>query len=422
MRRRSVCTLIAIILLAPVPAAALYFEYPDADLVLDLPIGWRLSESSNGGAAADSAWLFEHGDVRAELFVSRSAGATIDEALDGAAESVGAAGDVAVFDYAGEEAFFSDVELSGDRSGYLMAIEVDGRIAVLFVTAPSHARLDAEEELLSVADSLVPVEPLPGPVSVFFEGTVFDEEDVEIPFPGPNGRGLSGEIPVTFSAGPNAVETGHILVSREATILERYEFTEFSNGDGRSLAPSSEQDPKWLRAWRRYFRRIYRDSYLRVERLADEIDSLFDSNGTAEEERADVVLSWLQSFEFRQAQNPGLFQTTAESLMTASGDCDSLAVIYVALLDHLGIEAQLLVSTEHGHAIAIVDSGDAASGNGEISGEPKGTASPAGSPEGGRFEIEGREFLPAEMTATWPLGKIAAGHADAAGWHVVDLR
>ncbi len=422
MRRRSVCALIAIILLAPIPAAALYFEYPDADLVLDLPIGWQLSESSNGGAAADSAWLFERGDVRAELFVSRSDGVTIDEALDGAAESVGAAGDVAVFDYAGEEAFFSDVELRGNRSGYLMAIEVDGRIAVLFVTAPSQTRLDAEEELLSVADSLVPVEPLPGPVSVFFEGSVFDTEDAEISFPGPNARGLSGETSVTFSAGPNAVETGDIQISREATILERYEFTEFSRGEARSLAPASEEDPQWLRAWRRYFRLIYRDSYTRLDQLADEIDSLLESNGIAEPERADVVLSWLQSFEFRQAQNPGLFQTATESLMTASGDCDSLAVIYVALLDHLGIDAQLLVSTEHGHAIAIVDSDDAASGDGEMNGEPKGTASPAGSPERGRFEIEGREFLPAEMTAAWPLGKIAAGHVDAAGWHVVEMR
>ncbi len=421
MRRRSVFIICAIVLLAPVYAAAYYFEYPDADLVLDLPIGWQLTESSNGGAAADSAWLFEYGDLRAELYVSRAEGVSIDEALDGAANEVDAAGDVAVFDYAGEEAFFSDVELSGNRSGYLMTIEVDGRIAVLFVSAPEDDRLDAEEQLLSVADSLVPVEPLPGPVSVFFEGTVFDTEDVAIPFPGSNARGLPEETSVTFSAGANAAETGNILISREATILERYEFSDFARGEEATLAPASEEDPKWLRAWRRYFRVIYRDSYARLAGLADEIDSLFESNGIAESERADVVLSWLQSFEFTQAQNPALFQPVVESLMSASGDCDSLAVIYVALLDHLGIDAQMMVSTEHSHAIAIVGSDDAENGDGEVDGEPKGTASPAGAPERSRFELEGREFLPAEMTAAWPLGKIAADHADAAGWHVVDL-
>lgn len=423
MRRRSVFTLIAAILLAPLPAGALYFEYPDAELVLDLPIGWQLSESSDGGSVADSAWRFERGDIRAELFVSRADGVSIDEAIDRAATELGAAGDVAVFDYAGEEAFFSDVELDGGRSGYLMTVEVDGRIAVLFVTAPQEVRPNTEEELLSVADSLFPVEPVQGPVSVFFEGTVSDTEEIEIGFPGPHGRGLpEDEASVTFAAGPDAVETGNVLISREATILERYEFRDFSRGEGSTLAPAGEADPQWLRAWRRYFRLIYRDSHPRVEQLAEEIDALFDSNGIAGRERADVLLSWLQAFEFRQAPNPGLFQTTAESLMSASGDCDSLAVIYVALLDHLGIDARLLVSTEYGHAIAIVDSADGRGGDGETNGEPKGTASPAGSPETGRFELEGQEFLPAEMTAAWPLGTIAAGHADAAGWHVVDVR
>ncbi|MFW5994536.1 MAG: hypothetical protein ACOCRN_00350, partial [Spirochaetia bacterium] len=137
--------------------------------------------------------------------------------------------------------------------------------------------------------------------------------------------------------------------------------------------------------------------------------------------KADLVLSWLQAFEFRQSPNPGLFQPPVESLTTVSGDCDSLALIYTIVLSHLGIDARILVSVEHAHAVALVRAAEASKGEGEARGDAQGVATD-GQTESHRFVIDGEEFYPAEMTASWPLSVIASEQTEAEDWHLVTPR
>jgi hypothetical protein len=81
-------------------------------------------------------------------------------------------------------------------------------------------------------------------------------------------------------------------------------------------------------------------------------------------------------------------------LVSSSGDCDSLGLLYVLLLHSFEIDAILLVSEAYSHALGAAD----------IPGE------------GARFTVEGTGYVVAEMTEKVALGLIAADMADPSGW------
>ena len=90
----------------------------------------------------------------------------------------------------------------------------------------------------------------PGPVSQFF-----------YPFPGAR-RASEHRLPfldrpVPFAVDPGAEDVGEGLVDRESRILEPYG----------ALDEEVAHD-----AWRRYFRQIYRDNYMRLAPVAEEVE------------------------------------------------------------------------------------------------------------------------------------------------------
>lgn len=422
------------------PIHALYVESDSEGFVLDLPIGWEEAGEASDSEGMDSVDMqaaedllpdgvsgdditsrgFVRDDLEAWLFTASKDALDPDTLMDAVAEAVAADGDAAYFQYNGNDAFFADVTRENGHSGYMMSIEFSGNAGVLFVTAPEDQRDGADQELLSVADAFAPRRPTAGPVSSFFEGDNRARESVDIRFPGPDARDDYPSGEVEFATGQMAADTGEMLVSREAGILAEYEFEESSAGDGSQLAPAGDEDPEWIRAWRRYFRLIYRDSYQRIENLSDDIEAYIEDNDVPEAARADLVLSWLQAFEFHQVDNAGRFQPPVASLLSANGDCDSLAMIYAIILDHLGIEAQMLVSVEHGHGVAIVSADDADPGQGDAQGSPQGVET-SGEATQTQFELEGETYLPAEMTTAWPLGEIAGDQVDASGWYLMPV-
>ena len=425
---------IALLFMSPkLPIAALYVEEDQFGFVLDLPVGWeeddyevddlRVDGVGDNETEADTRdfaaeYRFVRDDLDAHLFVAERDVLSPDALLDIGAELVEAEGNAAWFEYRDRDAFFADVTLGGERSGYMVAIALDDYSGVLFVSAPEDRRSEAEGELLSVADAFGPVAPYRGPVTVFFEDDGSSNESVELHFPGPSARGAAGAGSVELSYSPMAVESGAIIVGREAEILAEYEHNEHSGGNGSELLLESADDPEWLRSWRRYFRLLYRESYERLSGLADDIEAYMSAHSVPDENKADLILSWLQAFEFRQSPNPGLFQPPVESLTTVSGDCDSLALIYTILLSHFDIDSRILVSVEHAHAVALVDASQASEGEGHVRGRAQGVQTD-GSTESNRFEIDGQEFLPAEMTASWPLSVMASEQTEAGDWHLV---
>ncbi len=425
---------IALLFMSPkLPIAALYVEEEQFGFVLDLPIGWEAKDynvdevtfegAGDTGVDADTrdiagAYRFVRGDLETRLYVSERDLLGTDALLDVGAELVRAEGNAAWFEYRGDDAFFADVTIDERRSGYMIAIPFGEYAGVLFVSAPEDRRSEAQGELLSVADAFGPTEPYRGPVTVFFEDDGSSDESVELHFPGPSARGAVGAGSVELSYSPMAIESGAVIVGREAELLGEHEHTVHSGGNGAQLYGESDDDPVWLRSWRRYFRLLYRESHNRLSGIAGDIEAYMSAHSVPDDARADLILSWLQAFEFRQSPNPGLFQPPVESLTTVSGDCDSLALVYTILLSHFDIDARILVSVEHGHAIAVVNASHASEGEGHVRGRAQGVRTD-GSTESSRFVIDGEEFLPAEMTASWPLSVIASEQSEASDWHLV---
>jgi hypothetical protein len=188
-----------------------------------------------------------------------------------------------------------------------------------------------------------------------------------------------------FAVGPGEVSATEMLIDREARILSPY---------------GALRDDIFSAAWRRYFRMIYRDNFIRLQPLANEIGTLFRAARVPRVDYPHELLAWMQSFEFEQAGGVSNLQAPISALKTGTGDCDSLALAYTIIMHHLGIDAIMLLSDSYGHALAGVD-----------------VPSP-----GARFVFDDRQWLVAEFTADVPLGHIPSNMADPSKWIGVQLR
>jgi len=153
-------------------------------------------------------------------------------------------------------------------------------------------------------------------------------------------------------------------------------------------------------AWRRYFRVIYRDSFMRLQPLAGQIRTRLEADRVPRVDYPGEILAWLQGFDYERTGGLSDFLAPLSCVVGSAGDCDSLALTYVILLHHLDFDAIAMVSDRYAHALAAVD----------VPGP------------GARFEFEGRQWLVAELTDDVELGQIAAEMADPAWWIGVRMR
>ncbi|WP_460055337.1 hypothetical protein [Spirochaeta dissipatitropha] len=289
------------------------------------------------------------------------------------------------FMYAGRESVLADMEFaagSEEVRGY--AILIDDPVYPMAILG--YARQETYEVyhdfLLSFMDSVSldgGGDGLPGPVSQYL-----------VPFqPGRRGLGDDAELIELNLAGqsagfwydPDQTDASQVLIDREARLLTAYA------GDS---APRELQEI----AWERFFRMIYRDSYARVSPLADLWRSVARSQEIERERLPAVILSWLQGFDYDRPGGISDFLNPLDTVYLSEGDCDSLVLLYAMILDQLGFDSIIMVSTVHGHALAGVD----------VEGS------------GARFPFGGRNWLVAELTAPVDLGLIDATMADPADW------
>ncbi len=298
-----------------------------------------------------------------------------------------AAGNRAPFEYLGRDAVLADWSyLAGSvrARGYWLFWQDDDSAYAAGAFAPEQDYERYHDTLVSALDSFAPgieARLTPGPISQFYYAYPPPEQRRREIVIGDSGYALP------LPADDGEIEATRVLIEREARVLHTW----YTPG---------QPDGLWKDAWRRFYRAIYRDNYRRLAPLVPELLRYFRREGIGGDEVPHALLSWLQNFAYRRVGGDADVQPPLSSLITGSGDCDSLGIVYATLLHHLGYEAILMVSHEYGHAMVGVD----------VDGE------------GARFEYGGTAYLVAELTDNVPMGRIDQSIANPAGWIGVVLR
>jgi hypothetical protein len=336
---------------------------------IDPPEGWNLI-----GQETDKL-TFASADEAAYLQLKLFPGASSLSELVSAAESrLGAEGDGTVYAYGPGEAYFGTLAFSAGNysfSGYLFAFRAAGSVPLVISGFSGDDQLAVyNDQILSALDSFSPLpatDRLPGPVGVF--DRVFSSGS-----PSPVAVPPAGQASFVQLDG-GQVESAVYVTEREARIL--------SAAGG-------------VAAWRRFFRILYRDSLDGLTPLIEELHGRYSPRPDPHQKRriAGELLSWLQGFEYRRSGTLSDFLDPVQVLVSSSGDCDSLGLLYVMLLHSFEIDAILLVSEVYSHALGAAD----------LPGE------------GARFNVEGKGYVVAELTEEVALGLIAADMADPSGW------
>lgn len=380
LRARAIAAIVTIVVLAG-RADALAAVNPVFGYSIDLPVGWVEADNSD---PHHIGFLSPNADAMIQIIaLDPTSGSSGLEIAAFMLEQIGGEGESERFDYQARSAALTDVAFttSGlDVQGYLLTIDGPEVDLALLAFAVNESYEAAHDHLVSALDSFAlggESRAYPGPISQFF-----------YPFPAPAARDesipfLDARLP--FAYDPDEEEASRVLVDREARVLEPYGRTD------RELATE---------AWRRYFRMIYRDNYMRLAPLAEAVGARLEAEGIPRVDFPSEILAWLQGFDYERAGGLSDFAPPIACLASRSGDCDSLALTYVIILHHLGFDAILMVSDEYAHALAAVD----------VQGP------------GARFPFEDQQWLVAELTEDVAIGQIAANMADPAGWIGVRLR
>jgi len=234
------------------------------------------------------------------------------------------------------------------------------------------------DDLLSVINSLALGEETrrnPGPLSAYMRELAFSQDSLDYQWSFENKS-------QTHSFLPQALENQEITIEREARIMQRYEKTEYL------------QD-----AWSRYYRIIFREGYQDLAPIADFWKQVPQLGLASPEELPQLILTYLQGYEYSRRGGLSDLYPVTTSLVEKKGDCDSLALIYASILDHLGYDVILMVSQQYAHAMVGVD----------LPGE------------GARFNHNERAYMVAELTAPVDLGMIDSTMADSSHWFGLEL-
>ncbi len=220
----------------------------------------------------------------------------------------------------------------------------------------------------------------PGPMTAYFQGTA--------PTPRLERSEVAGlPSPLTLTYNLDRDEGIQAVIERETRVLMAQVGTTFS--DQRAIAPG----------WSRLYRQVYRALYSSLTPVSAYWQSQVAQGKVAREALPQAVLTWLQSFTYFEKKGIYGMTTPWQSLRDHKGDCDSLALVYLAVMDQVGVPGILMVSAPYAHAIAALD----------LPGE------------GARFPLGDQKWLVAELTAKVKLGMIAQDMADPNQWIGIDL-
>ncbi len=376
-----------------VPATAAEYGNQEMGYTVDPPVDWQVLDASR---PAHVSFVDSRGIAVLQIMSFPSDQFETAEAIaDYVRTQFSADGDVASFKFASRDAVFADLSFNTGRHdvrGY--NVFINGRehdFAVMSFTGVDYYE-QFHDLLLSAVDSFKLARTgrrVPGPVSQFYYA-----------FPAPNPQEQSAQIgpaQISYRMDNQEQDATQVLIEREARILSQYAQNaggSDSNGSSNGTARWSGGNELWQQAWQRYYRVIYRDNFARLRTLAAAVNGFYRSARFKRDEIPPHLLNWLQGFQYERTGTLSDLLSPVSCTIQQSGDCDALGLTYAILLEHLGYDAILLVSSEYRHALAGVD---------------------ADGP-GARFDFDGTEYLLAEMTEDVDLGQIPANMADPNKW------
>ncbi len=382
VRGAWVGVLLVLALAAPVAVGAAEYANQEGGYTVDVPVDWEVMDASR----ADHVSFVDPRGIAVFQILTFPASQfeTAQGIADFVSERFEASGDKAPFSFSGHEAIFADLTFNTGRfdvRGYHVFINGGQYDYALMSFTGTDYYEQYHDFLLSAVDSFKLARTgrrVPGPVSQFYHA-----------FPAPNPQEQTAQIGparITYRMDPNEQDATQVLIEREARILSQYA----QDGNDRWSGGTE----LWQEAWRRYYRVIYRDNFPRLKNLADSIHGFYRSARFSRAEIPPHLLGWLQSFEYSRTGTLSDLLSPVSCTIQQAGDCDALGLTYAILLEHLGYDAILLVSSEYQHALAGVD----------VDGP------------GARFDFEGTKYLLAEMTEEVDLGQIPANMADPNKW------
>lgn len=345
---------------------------------MNIPEAWELDESD----PSVPSWYSPDRRSAAEVMLwAPETWDTLDNFIE-SARPEGAEGDVFAFQCWGGEAALATWTFPGSggifRGWFLFVVRSGPDVRVSAIAAEEDFS-ERQPFLLSVLDSYIPGENwrlTPGAVSTFLEVTgESKKETVNVPF---EDTVLSWK---ESSAGNQASQD---VIEREALILSAY----------------ASVPELFYPAWERYYRLIYRDSYSRLETLAEALQNgplpINTSDPRAASER---LLSWLQGFSYGSTERFSDLLSPSAACSSQTGDCDSLSLVLLILMDYYGIDGILILSQQAHHALTGLD----------VPGE------------GIRYTEGGKSWVIAELTSNLTLGNLPDKLTPVSDWFGVKL-
>lgn len=345
---------------------------------MDIPEAWELDNSD----PSVPSWYSPDRRSAAEVLLwEPGSWETLEEFLEHVKPD-GAEGDTVTFPLWDGEVALSDwsFAISGIQfRGWFLLVRGSGPDVLVSAIAAEEDFPERQSFLLSVIDSYIPSDGWrlsPGAVSTFLELTgEISTEIVSTQFEGQS---------LTWEQSPSGNQASQDVIEREAIILSAY-----------AAVPEL-----FYPAWERYYRLIYRDSYSRLLPLAEALQSgPLPASHVDKREVADRLLAWLQSFSY--GSTTGFSDLLAPSLACAGqvGDCDSLSLALLILMDRYDVEGRLLLSQQALHAL----------GGFNLPGE------------GLRYSEGEQSWLVAELTSSLPLGVLPERLTGVSDWFGISL-
>lgn len=281
------------------------------------------------------------------------------------------------FLYNGDDAYLADITFEEDGNflrGWFLFINRDDSDYYLHVICGQDYYDDKFPFIISTLDSFR-IENndttfMPGPISQF-----------NYPFPGKGESTaqmvLNGNT-VSFNLDLEEFNASQDVIEREAQMMIYYQ----NLGD----------KPLFEKAWKRYYKIIFRDNYERFTLLAETLSNT--DLGESDEDKAKNILNWIQNFKYTSSGTFSDLLTPIGAVANEEGDCDARGLAYSIMLRHLGIDSLLLVSWQYKHSMSAVD----------IAGE------------GARFPYENKLYLIAETTEVVDMGMIPQSMSETDKW------
>lgn len=346
---------------------------------LDIPEAWVLSDED----PAVPSWYSPDTRSAADIMLWAPGSWEDLQSFVDEVKPEGALGDAVSFPCWGGEVALADwtFQVSGIsiHGWFLLVRGTSGPDIRLSAIATEEDFSERQSFLLSVLDSYIPDEEhrlSPGAVSRFLELTGSPETTMaSTVFEG---------SPLSWEESPAGNRAAQDVIEREAIILSSYA------GVPELFYP----------AWERYYRLVYRDGYERLESLARALQSgPLPVAGSDPRDVAQRLLAWLQGFEYGSIEGVSDLLAPSAACSSATGDCDSLSLVLLMLMDRYDVDGRLLLTHQAHHSVTALD----------LPGE------------GLRYNDDDGSWIVAELTTVLPLGVLPDRLNGVTDWYGIDL-